>query len=81
MKDLSVESWYGIMVPASTPADVVKKLQDTVVSIANEKSFAAQLADQGAHPLPSSAADATKLMDKEVKRWADIIRHADIRMD
>lgn len=61
----------------------MKKLQDTVVAIAiaNEKSFAAHLADQGAYPRPCSTADAAKLMEKEVNRWVNIVRNARIQMD
>jgi tripartite-type tricarboxylate transporter receptor subunit TctC len=81
VNDVVVRSWYSVMAPAGTPADVVKKLQDTVVRIANEKAFATQLAEQGAYPFPGSTVDATDLMEKEVKRWAAIVRNANIQMD
>ncbi|MDM0110906.1 tripartite tricarboxylate transporter substrate binding protein [Variovorax sp. J22R133] len=81
VNDVVVKSWYSVMAPAGTPLDVVKKLQDTVVGIANEKSFAAHLADQGAYPFPGSTVDATELMEKEVRRWADIVRNGNIQMD
>lgn len=81
VKDVVVESWYAVMAPAGTPADVVKKLQDVVLEIAHDKAFAAQLAEQGAYPYANGSADAAKLMAKEVKRWTDIVRQADIQMD
>jgi len=81
VNDVVVRSWYSIMAPAGTPPEVVKKLQDTVVGIANEKTFAAHLADQGAYPFPGSTAEATALMDRETQRWAGIIRNANIQMD
>lgn len=83
MNDVVVESWYSIMAPAAKPPDIVKKLQDTVVAIAiaNEKSFAAHLADQGVSPRPGSTADAAKFMEKQVSRWVNIVRNARIQMD
>jgi tripartite-type tricarboxylate transporter receptor subunit TctC len=81
VNDAVVRSWYSVMAPAGTPQDVVKKLQATVMAIAKEKSFAAHLADQGAYPFPGSSAEATELMEKEVKRWTDVIRSANIQMD
>ncbi|QSI33302.1 tripartite tricarboxylate transporter substrate binding protein [Variovorax sp. RKNM96] len=81
VNDVVVRSWYSVMVPTGTPQDVVKKLQDTVVAIAKEKSFAAHLADQGAYPFPGSSAEATELVENEVKRWTDVIRSANIQMD
>jgi tripartite-type tricarboxylate transporter receptor subunit TctC len=81
VNDVVVESWYSVMAPARTPPEVVKKLQDALIGISNEKPFAAHLADQGAYPLPGTTADATKLMVKEIKRWTNIINNANIRMD
>lgn len=81
VKDVVVQSWYGIMAPAGTPSAVIRKIQDTVLAIALEPEFIAQLAEQGAQPFPNNAADFAKLMDHEVKRWTDVIRRANISMD
>lgn len=81
VKDVVVESWYGIMTPAGTPPAIVKKLQDTVLTIAHEKEFVARLAEQGAYPYPNDATDFSKLMDMEVKRWTGIIQSAKISID
>lgn len=81
VKDLVVESWYGIMAPAGTPPVVLQKLQDAVLAIANDKAFAAHLAEQGAHPFPNDAAAFAQLMDQEVRRWTRIVQNANIVMD
>lgn len=81
VKDLVVESWYGIMAPAGTPPAVLQKLQDAVLAIANDKAFAAHLAEQGAHPFPNDAAAFAQLMDQEVRRWTRIVQNANIVMD
>lgn len=81
VKDLVVESWYGIMAPAGTPLAVLQKLQDAVLAIANDKAFAALLAEQGAHPFPNDAAAFAQLMDQEVRRWTRIVQNANIVMD
>lgn len=81
VKDVVVESWYGIMAPAGTPPGVVKKLQDAVLAIAKEKEFIAHLAEQGAYPFPNNSVESTKLMEKEIKRWDSIVKSANISMD
>lgn len=81
VKDVVVESWYGIMAPAGTPPAVVKKLQDAVLAIAKEKEFTAHLAEQGAYPFPNNSVESTKLMEKEIKRWDSIVKSANISMD
>lgn len=81
VKDTVVESWYGLMAPAGTKPDVVKTLQDTLLSMTKDKRFISQLAEQGARPYPGSSADMTQLIEKEGKRWSEVIDHARISLD
>ena len=81
VRDAVVESWYAVMAPAGTPAPIVRKLQDSVIRIANEKPMIAQLADQGALPFPGSSADLARLSAEETRRWTDVIRSARIQLD
>lgn len=79
VKDAVVESWYGVMAPAGTDAQVIRKLQETVIGIANEKAMIAQLAEQGAVPFPGTSADLEKLSNEETARWKQIIESARIQ--
>ncbi|MBO1113290.1 Bug family tripartite tricarboxylate transporter substrate binding protein [Bordetella petrii] len=79
VKDAVVESWYGVMAPAGTPSDVIRKLQDTVIGIAKEKPMIKQLAELGAMPYPGTAQDLMELSSKETARWTDIIKGANIQ--
>ncbi|MFD4837438.1 Bug family tripartite tricarboxylate transporter substrate binding protein [Achromobacter sp. NPDC058515] len=79
VKDAVVESWYGVMAPAGTSAQVIAKLQDTVIGIANDKALIAQLAEQGAVPYPGTSADLARLSDEETGRWKRIIESAKIQ--
>lgn len=81
IKDATVESWYGVMAPARTDPKIIKKLQDTVIAIANEKPMIAHLADQGARPFPGTSEDMAKLSNDETRRWADVIKHARIQLN
>lgn len=81
VKDAVVESWYGLMAPAGTKPEVVKKLQDTLLGMTKDRRFIAQLAEQGARPYPGSSADMAQLIEKEAKRWGELIDHAKISLD
>ncbi|QYY29067.1 MULTISPECIES: Bug family tripartite tricarboxylate transporter substrate binding protein [Cupriavidus] len=81
VKDAVVESWYGLMAPAGTKPEVVKKLQDTLLGMTKDRRFIAQLAEQGARPYPGSSADMAQLIEKEAKRWGEVIDHAKISLD
>ncbi|CAM3488664.1 ABC transporter substrate-binding protein [Bordetella sputigena] len=79
VKDAVVESWYGVMAPARTSPEVIRKLQDTIIAIAKEKAMIAHLADQGALPYPGTSADLAKLSEQETRRWTGIIQGAHIQ--
>ena len=81
VKDAVVESWYGVMAPAGTDPQVIRKLQDTVIAIANDKALVGQLADQGAVPYPGTSEDLAKLSAEETRRWKEIIDSAKIQLD
>lgn len=81
VNDVAVESWYALVAPAGTPPAVIKKLEAAVMTIAQEKGFAAQLAEQGAYPFPKNTAESERLLEQEVKRWSSIIQNANIQMD
>ena len=79
VKDAVVESWYGVMAPAGTPDDVVRKLQDTVMALAKDPSMIAHLAEQGAVPFAGTRQDLAKLSDEETVRWKQIIDGANVQ--
>ena len=81
VKDAVVESWYGVMAPTGTDPQIIRKLQDTVIAIANDKALVGQLAEQGAVPFPGGSEDLAKLSAEETRRWKQIIDSAKIQLD
>jgi tripartite-type tricarboxylate transporter receptor subunit TctC len=79
VKDAVVESWYGVMAPAGTPPEVIRKLQDTVTDLTKDPSMIAHLAEQGAVPFAGTSADLAKLSGEETERWKRIIDSADVQ--
>ncbi len=71
--------WYGIVVPAGTPQAIVQRLNaETNAALADadvrRKAEAAGLQLRGGTP-----AEFRAFMDAEVKKWAQIIKAADIK--
>ncbi|ARP80097.1 ABC transporter substrate-binding protein [Bordetella genomosp. 8] len=79
VNDAVVESWYGVMAPARTNPEVIRKLQDAIVGIAKEKAMIAHLSDQGALPFPGSSVDLARQSEQETERWTRIIQGAHIQ--
>jgi tripartite-type tricarboxylate transporter receptor subunit TctC len=73
--------WVGIGVPATTPIEIIDKLnRETNAGLADAK-IKARLAELGGTPLAGSPADFAKLIAEQTDRWAKVIRTANIKPD
>src|SRR5208282_4981422 len=72
-------SFEGLGAPASTPAEIIDKLNKEVNAIAVDPRFKARLADLGGESLPGSPGDFTKLIASETDKWAKVIKFAGIK--
>jgi tripartite-type tricarboxylate transporter receptor subunit TctC len=70
--------WIGMVVPAKTPAPVVAKLNAELQRVLALPDVKSKLAEQGIVPKASSAADMTRLIATDQKRWAGVIKAAGI---
>jgi tripartite-type tricarboxylate transporter receptor subunit TctC len=81
LKDMTVESWAGLFVPAATPVPIVKKLQDEVMRIVRLPDFQDKLKAQELTPLGSSSADFGAMLATDMALWADVARAANVKID
>ena len=76
-----VTSWYGLWVPVGTPPAVVQKLQDAVVQAFADPELKETWARLGADPGGLSPEAFRALIDKEVVKWAKVVRDAKITLE
>ncbi len=80
-KDFETSQWYGILVPAGTPKDIVKRLQEeslkALKSNAVTERFASDSAVGGGGPPEEFAA----FIAKQQKTWKEIVSRAGIKPD
>ena len=69
---------FGVYVAAGTPADIVQKLNGTVNRIIGAPAFAGRLLELGVDASAKSVEEFTALYRKEIEKWKDIVRKANI---
>ncbi len=74
-------SWFGLFVPAGTPADALEKLNKAAIHAVNTPEVVATLRGVGAEPVGSSAADFRAFFESEVDKWADVVKHAKVQIN
>jgi tripartite-type tricarboxylate transporter receptor subunit TctC len=73
--------WYGIVVPAGTPDNIISKLTEAVMACTGEADVASKLLAIGVVPKPTNAPEFGKFIADETAKWAKVIEFADMRVD
>lgn len=74
-----VNLWLGLFVPARTPQEIVARLNNEVRNALQIGEVKSAFDKVGADPLGSSTRDASAFVQKEFRKWADVIRTANIK--
>jgi tripartite-type tricarboxylate transporter receptor subunit TctC len=73
LSDVVMESWYGVFVPAGTPAAAREKLEKALFAVIAVPSVKDKLANNGMHGALDSAAFKARLA-KDFPYWQDTIK-------
>jgi len=76
-----VVNWFGIVVPAGTPREVIARLHSEIVKILRMPDISERLTAQGSDPVGSSPDEFGAFMKSETAKWARVIKEANIRAD
>jgi tripartite-type tricarboxylate transporter receptor subunit TctC len=69
-----VTSWYGLMVPAGTPKEIVARLHAAAVSALGQPEVKERFAPTDLEPVGSTPEQFGALVRSEVAKWAKVIR-------
>jgi len=76
--DVVVESWYGVLVPAKTPAPIVARLNAAMVKVLAMPDVKEKLFAQGAEAVSNTPAEFEAIIKEELGKWEYVIREAKI---
>ncbi len=74
-----VNGWYGLMAPANTPPEVIRKLNREVTEILKMPEVVARLKEGGMEPAPMTPEAYAALIQAELPRWAAAVKAANIK--
>ena len=81
LKGFEAYAWQGLVAPAGTPADVIGKLNKTLVDALNSTSVKARFQVLGLEPTPSTPVQMASYAKAEREKWAQVIRASGIKLD
>jgi tripartite-type tricarboxylate transporter receptor subunit TctC len=73
--------WFGIMVPAGTPKDIIARLNAETLKGAKSKAFVKRMHDLGYNIIPGTPEHMAEMIKAEITRWTPIVRSTGAKID
>jgi tripartite-type tricarboxylate transporter receptor subunit TctC len=77
---IACESWFGIVVPARTPKEIIRLLNREIVRIMKLPDTKEYLATLGLDPVGSTPEEFAEVIRMDVEKWGKVIRLANIKL-
>jgi tripartite-type tricarboxylate transporter receptor subunit TctC len=81
LKGFDASSWFGLLAPAGTPADIVNRIQHEVAKSLGTAAIKEKMLAQGAIPSGNTPAEFARLIDGEHKKWAKVVKESGAKVD
>ena len=81
LKGFNLGTWFGLLAPAATPADVVTRLNAEVVKIINSAEFRKKMDDIGAQPVGDTPAQMAKQIKDDTERFSKLVKDAKVTIE
>jgi tripartite-type tricarboxylate transporter receptor subunit TctC len=76
-----IATWFGVVAPAKTPADIVHKLNGLIAGISSDAATRKGLENSYLRPMNLSPEQFKQLVDQDAQKWAAVVRAAGINLD
>jgi len=81
LKSFEASSWFGLLAPAGTPADIVNRIQQETAKALATAALKERMLGQGAIPSGNTPAEFAKFIDAETKKWAQVVKASGAKVD
>jgi tripartite-type tricarboxylate transporter receptor subunit TctC len=81
LKGFDATSWFGLLAPAGTPADIVNRIQQEVAKSLQTPAIKDKMLAQGAIPSGNTPAEFAKHIDAEHRKWAQVVKVSGAKAD
>jgi tripartite-type tricarboxylate transporter receptor subunit TctC len=81
VKGFEATSWFGLLAPAGTPADIVQRIQQESAKALASPALKERLLSQGAIPGGMPPAEFGRFIATETKKWAAVVKSSGAKVD
>jgi tripartite-type tricarboxylate transporter receptor subunit TctC len=81
IRGFDASAWFGFFVPAGTPAEVIKRLNEETMATLKDPTVREQLLALGSDPIGSSPAEFGRFYRAEVEKWGKVVHAAGVKLE
>lgn len=81
LKGYEASSWFGLLAPAGTPPDIVHRIQQETAKALNTPAIKEKLLAQGAIPSGNTPQEFARMIDSEIRKWAQVVKTSGAKVD
>lgn len=81
LKGFSIDTWWGLVAPAGTPADVIAKLNQAFVAALNAPETKARFALLLAEPVANTSEQFGAFMKSELAKYEKVVKATGAKVD
>ncbi|WPB56613.1 tripartite tricarboxylate transporter substrate binding protein [Xylophilus sp. GOD-11R] len=74
-------SWFGLLAPAGTPADIINKIDAALIKIYTNPELRKKIADQGAEPVVEKPEQFSAFIKAETAKWGKVVQESGATVD
>ena len=81
LKGFEIDTWWGLVAPAGTPADVIDRLNKAFTDALRQTETRSRFAQLMAEPVPGTPEQFSAFMKKELARYESVVKASGARVD
>ncbi|NEX61114.1 tripartite tricarboxylate transporter substrate binding protein [Noviherbaspirillum galbum] len=81
LANYEASSWFGVLAPAGTPAEIVNKLQQEIARSLASPAVNEKLVAQGAEPVGNTPEQFSSFIQAETRKWSKVVKESGAKVD
>jgi len=81
IKGYEASSWFGLLAPTGTPADIINRIQQETAKALATPALKERLTGQGAIPSGMPPAEFGRFIAAETKKWTQVVKVSGAKVD
>jgi tripartite-type tricarboxylate transporter receptor subunit TctC len=77
----NVSSWFGMWAPGRTPAEIIKRLNQSMARILDQPEIQTRLRADGVEPAHSTPDEFRRFIGEEIVKWSKVVKAGNIKVE